>query len=235
MAQQGLPIAISSVFVVLAMLASCEAATASFEPEYCAAGPGANSPPCHSPWSIPPDHRLVAETTGAWRLLRTPNPLGGADAVAITRTADTARSDADFAGLMLRCTETGPEALIILIVPLTPRAQPHVTFNSGGDRVMRLDGTVVLPGSSILLPRQAAVMLLGPLAFPRGCFDRGRDRGRVHPRRRRVEWVGPGIATADGELSGAVGPPSPAIVQSYGNGFLTFRMEACPRNEGLTC
>jgi hypothetical protein len=162
MAQQGLPIAISSVFVVLAMLASCEAATASFEPEYCAAGPGANSPPCHSPGSIPPDHRLVAETTGAWRLLRTPNPLGGADAVAITRTADTARSDADFAGLMLRCTETGPEALIILIVPLTPRAQPHVTFNSGGDRVMRLDGTVVLPGSSILLPRQAAVMLLGP-------------------------------------------------------------------------
>ena len=38
----------------------------------------------------------AAETTGGWRLLRTPNPYGGADAVSITHTAELARSDPDF-------------------------------------------------------------------------------------------------------------------------------------------
>lgn len=104
----------------------------------------------------------AAETTGAWRLLRTPNPLGGADAVSITHTADTARSDPDFVGLMLRCTQSGPQAVVILIVPLPPRAQPHVTLGAGGDRVVRVDATIGTPGSIVVLPSPAAAALMGP-------------------------------------------------------------------------
>jgi hypothetical protein len=77
-------------------------------------------------------------------------------------TADTTRSDPDFAGLMLRCRDAGPEALVVLIIPLPPRARPQVTFHGRGDRVMRFDATVDISASSILLPRQAALALIGP-------------------------------------------------------------------------
>ncbi len=93
--------------------------------------------------------------------MRTPNPLGGADAVSITHTADTARSDPDFVGLMLRCTPSGPEAAVILIVPLPPRAQPRVTLGTGGDRVLQVEATIGMPGSIVVLPRPAAVALMG--------------------------------------------------------------------------
>ena len=43
---------------------------------------------------------------GAWRLVRTSNPSGGRDAVSIMHTADIARSDVDFAGLMLVAVTT---------------------------------------------------------------------------------------------------------------------------------
>src|SRR2546423_8415413 len=40
-----------------------------------------------------------------WRMIRTPAPRGGPEAVAIMRTADTAQSDPDLAGLIIRCQE----------------------------------------------------------------------------------------------------------------------------------
>src|SRR5437870_12087111 len=46
---------------------------------------------------------------GGWRLVRTHNPRGGEDAVSVMHTADPFRSDPDFAGLTLRCAETGTE------------------------------------------------------------------------------------------------------------------------------
>ena len=41
----------------------------------------------------------------SWPMVRTPNPRGGPDAIAIMRMADTAQSDPDLAGLMIRCAE----------------------------------------------------------------------------------------------------------------------------------
>src|SRR5882757_2159539 len=46
-----------------------------------------------------------APARDSWPLVRTPHPQGGPQAVAIMRTADTARSDPDLAGLMIRCKE----------------------------------------------------------------------------------------------------------------------------------
>ncbi len=103
----------------------------------------------------------AAETTGGWRLVRTPNPYGGADAVSITHTAELARSDPDFAGVMFRCTDSGPEAVVILIVPLSPRSQPQVTLTADGGRELHLDATVGMPGAIVVLPRAAAVAFLG--------------------------------------------------------------------------
>src|SRR5437899_1091146 len=50
---------------------------------------------------------------GGWRLVRTPNPRGGADAVSIMRTADSSRSDIDLAGMAVRCGEIGAEVLVV--------------------------------------------------------------------------------------------------------------------------
>ena len=51
---------------------------------------------------------------------------GGEDAVSVMHTADPFRSDPDFAGLTLRCAETGTEVLVILLQTLSPRAKPQV-------------------------------------------------------------------------------------------------------------
>jgi len=97
----------------------------------------------------------------AWRLVRTPNPAGGAEAVSIMHTPDLLRSDPDLAGLIIRCAEQGPEVLIALITPLPPRAHPQVVL---GDpkRPTRVEAKVVPPGASILLPGDAAALASGP-------------------------------------------------------------------------
>jgi hypothetical protein len=73
-----------------------------------------------------------SELTGGWRFLRTPNPRGGDDAISIMHTADTSRSDFDLAGLMLRCGQASPEAVIILLRPFPLRARPKVVFGEPG-------------------------------------------------------------------------------------------------------
>jgi hypothetical protein len=98
---------------------------------------------------------------GTWRLVRTPNPAGGPDAVAITQTADITKSDLDLAGLMLRCGQTGVEVLIVLVEPLPPRARPRVTLSTGGSPVS-FAATVVPPGLLALLPQDASSLPNGP-------------------------------------------------------------------------
>jgi hypothetical protein len=104
-----------------------------------------------------------ASSTGAgnWRLVRTPNPAGGPDAVSITQTADITKSDLDLAGLMLRCGQTGVEVLVVLVEPLPPRAHPKVSVSTGG-AALDLPATVVPPGALILLPQDASVLANGP-------------------------------------------------------------------------
>jgi hypothetical protein len=88
---------------------------------------------------------------GKWRLVRTPNPQGGKEAISIMRAAELSGSDPDFAGLMLRCADTGIDVLVVLIAPLPPRAHPKISI--GG---MTFDGSVTPPGAAILLPATAS-------------------------------------------------------------------------------
>jgi hypothetical protein len=82
------------------------------------------------------DHQKQSQSgsreTGAWRLVRTPDPRRGPDAVSIMHTADISRSDPDFAGLMIRCAGDSVEALVIVIEPRLPRARPHVKLGRPG-------------------------------------------------------------------------------------------------------
>ncbi len=91
---------------------------------------------------------------GQWRWVRTPDPRGGPDAISIMHTADLSRSDADLAGLMLRCAQGGIEALVIIVAPLPPRVHARITFGSP-DKQQFFDAEVVPPFTALLLPREA--------------------------------------------------------------------------------
>lgn len=97
---------------------------------------------------------------GTWRLVRTPNPRGGPDAVSIMQTADAARSDIDLAGLALRCSDTGFDVLVVFLKPFPPRTHPKVKLTTGGATV-QLEATVIPPGAAISLPAEAAMLLKG--------------------------------------------------------------------------
>jgi hypothetical protein len=90
---------------------------------------------------------------GKWRLVRTPDPRGGKDIVSIMATAELAGSDDDFAGLNVRCADPDFEILIFLISPLSPQARPAIAVNS-----KRFQGSVVSPGTAILLPREVSAL-----------------------------------------------------------------------------
>lgn len=103
---------------------------------------------------------LRPELAGGWHFVRTPNPHGGADAISIMHTAETATSDLDLAGLMIRCSERGTEAVIVLIRSFSFRARPHVVFGNPGVEI-RFEATVAPPGTAILLPGDAATLVNG--------------------------------------------------------------------------
>jgi hypothetical protein len=111
--------------------------------------------------AAPSGNRLAAPSGSmeGWRLVRTPNPLGGKDAVSVMHTADPLRSDQDLAGLIVRCADTGTEVLIALISPFPPRAHPRVVFDGS---TLQLQASVVPPGASILLPAEATALANGP-------------------------------------------------------------------------
>lgn len=103
----------------------------------------------------------AAQPISSWRLLRTANPRGGADAVSMVRTADISRSDPDLAGLMLRCGERGAEVAIVVVTLFPPRAQPDVTVGADG-KEWRFTARVVSPGAELLLPAEATGLAMGP-------------------------------------------------------------------------
>ena len=104
--------------------------------------------------------RTLGPEAGTWRLVRTPNPSGGPDAVSIMQTADTTRSDFDLAGLSLRCQDGGVEVLIVLVGALSLRAHPKVAVSAGG-KSTDFTATVVPPGASLLLPKTATELASG--------------------------------------------------------------------------
>jgi hypothetical protein len=115
----------------------------------------AKAPPPRTPGPVP------GPATGPWRLVRTPNPVGGRDAVSVMKTADITKSDIDLAGLMLRCGETNIEVLVVLVRPLPPRARPKVTVTADG-KTMNFIASVVPPGAELLLPLEATALASGP-------------------------------------------------------------------------
>jgi hypothetical protein len=97
---------------------------------------------------------------GTWRLVRTPNPRGGPDAVSIMQTAEAARSDIDLVGLTLRCSDIGFDVIVVFLKAFPPRTHPKVELTTGGATV-HLEATVIPPGAAISLPAEAATMVKG--------------------------------------------------------------------------
>jgi hypothetical protein len=104
--------------------------------------------------STPKRSQPLPPSIGEWRWVRTPDPRGGPDAISIMHTADLSRSDADLAGLMLRCAQDGIEALVIVVAPLPPRAHARIRFGSP-DKQQFFDAEVVPPFTALRLPREA--------------------------------------------------------------------------------
>ena len=103
---------------------------------------------------------FAATNAGTWRLVRTPNPRGGPDAVSIMQTADAARSDIDLVGLTLRCSDAGFDVLVVFLKPFPPLTHPKVKLTSGGTTV-RLEAAVIPPGAAISLPAEATTLVKG--------------------------------------------------------------------------
>jgi hypothetical protein len=76
-------------------------------------------------------------------------------------TADVSHSDPQLAGLMIRCSQHGPEALIVTLQAFPLRARPHVAFGKPGNEA-NVQATVAAPGTMILFPQDAASLINGP-------------------------------------------------------------------------
>jgi hypothetical protein len=105
----------------------------------------------------PPAPQAGPPLAGGWRLLRTPNPQGGKDAVSIMHSAELSGSDPNFAALVFRCVDPTFQVLVVLIRPLPPRARPQVFI--GGEM---FQGSIVPPGAAVLLPPEASLSAKGP-------------------------------------------------------------------------
>jgi hypothetical protein len=102
------------------------------------------------------------DSAAIWPLIRTPRPNGGPDAVAIMRTADTAQSDPDLAGLMIRCQEKlGLEVVLALLRPFPPRSKKDVVVNLGATEAI-LHAETSTPGTALVLPIDATFFTIGP-------------------------------------------------------------------------
>lgn len=98
---------------------------------------------------------------GGWRLVKTRNPNGGADIVAVIRTADTTRSDLNLAGLSLRCSGNGTEVVLTLLEQQPRASHPIVTLAVGSDRI-QLEASVSQSAESVVLPQSASALAAGP-------------------------------------------------------------------------
>ncbi len=123
----------------------------------------AAGPLCHEEFGITIAQSSTqdgATPANMWQLVRTPDPVGGREAVSITRTADVAKSDLEFAGLMLRCGERSVEVLVVLVRAFPPRAHPQVRV-SAGSATAKFTASVVPPDVLVLLPHEATALAEG--------------------------------------------------------------------------
>ncbi|WFU39406.1 hypothetical protein QA640_34360 [Bradyrhizobium sp. CB82] len=92
---------------------------------------------------------------GGWRLVKSRNPDGGADAISVMHVVDSAKSDARLAGLNLQCGKDGIEMVLIVLEPLSRSTQPNVTLMTGEKRA-EFQATVLQGGVALLLPANAS-------------------------------------------------------------------------------
>lgn len=102
----------------------------------------------------------TTQLDGGWRLVRTRNPSGGADAVSVMHVADTAKSDTGLAGLSLQCGRDGVEVVLVVLERLSLTARPSVTLTAGINRV-EFEASVVQGGEVLLLPQAASNLAVG--------------------------------------------------------------------------
>ncbi len=88
---------------------------------------------------------------------------------------DATPSGRNIAGLMLRCGEGATtEVLVVLTEPLPLRMHPKVAVVAGA-KTTEFIGSVVTPGTLVLLPEKASALVEGAWrGDPRAC---GVDRG----------------------------------------------------------
>jgi hypothetical protein len=95
-----------------------------------------------------------------WRLVRTPGPDKN-DVVSVMRTADIMRSDAEFAGIMIRCrAKSALQIAFVVITPFHPRSHPKITVGINHSN-MQFQAEVIAPGSLVALPNEAEVLAKG--------------------------------------------------------------------------
>ena len=102
----------------------------------------------------------ISELPDGWRLVKTPNPGGGPEAISVLRAANTAKSDPNFAGLTLRCGPTGIETLLILLEPLVRESRYNV-LAKGGSTETHFEAQALQGGEVLLLPPSATAMASG--------------------------------------------------------------------------
>jgi len=102
----------------------------------------------------------TAELDGGWRLVRTPNPQGGAEAISIMHVSDTSKSDFALAGLTLRCGDSGIEPLLIVLEPLPGGSHAPVIVKAGSTQ-SQFEASAIQGGQALLLPQVASNLAAG--------------------------------------------------------------------------
>ena len=102
-----------------------------------------------------------SELAGGWHFVRTRNPNGGTEALSIMHAADTSRSDLDLVGIMIRCSGSGAEVVVVTLPALPFRSRPRVALGKTGDEI-QFEAKVAPPGTAILLPKHATTLVSGP-------------------------------------------------------------------------
>nr|QIO37439.1 hypothetical protein HAP40_30765 [Bradyrhizobium sp. 1(2017)] len=97
-----------------------------------------------------------------WKFTRTQGARDGESFAAIMKTADTALSDPDFAGLIVRCAPRGKvDVLVALIRPFPPRSHPKVTIAASGGGTLTFEGSMAAAGAAVQLPDEVSAFAAG--------------------------------------------------------------------------
>ena len=97
---------------------------------------------------------------GGWRLVKSRNPDGGADAISVMHVVDSAKSDARLAGLSLQCGRNGIEIVLIVLERQSRSTRPNVVLITG-EKQAEFEASVIQGGAALLLPADASKLAAG--------------------------------------------------------------------------